>query len=77
MQQRIQRQSLQRVQKIKINFFFPDLKVADLTNKADSVMDLLVDFGIIKDDSWLVCPELHLSGELKRGSAGCEIFILT
>ena len=45
---------------IEMMFYFPDKRRADLTNKAESVMDLLVDAGIIKDDNASVCPEVLL-----------------
>jgi len=43
---------LENVQEIQMEFFMPDNIKTDLTNKAESVMDLLVDLNIIKDDSW-------------------------
>jgi Holliday junction resolvase RusA-like endonuclease len=41
-------------------FLMPDARRTDLTNKAESVADLLVDNGIIKDDSWQVIDEMLL-----------------
>jgi Holliday junction resolvase RusA-like endonuclease len=35
----------------------------DLTNKAESIMDILVDAGIIADDNRFVVPDLHLKYE--------------
>ena len=32
--------------------FFPDNRIADLTNKAESIMDLLVDMRVIRNDNW-------------------------
>jgi Holliday junction resolvase RusA-like endonuclease len=46
---------------IKIRFWMPDAIRADLTNKTESIMDLLVDCGIIGDDNWNVVPEILLS----------------
>ena len=45
---------------VSILFEFPDMGKADLSNKAESVMDLLVDCGILRDDSWRFVPELLL-----------------
>ena len=45
---------------IEMMFYFPDKRRADLTNKAESIMDLLVDAGIIEDDNANVCPEVFL-----------------
>lgn len=75
--QRIARHRIKKVKHIKILFYFESLRVADLTNKAESVMDLLVDYQVIEDDNWCIVPEITLRGELRRGRPGCEIFIYT
>lgn len=42
--------------------FYPRTKhKGDLTNKAESVMDLLVDMKLLEDDNWYEVTELHLS----------------
>lgn len=47
---------------IVLRFYLPDNRRCDLTNKAESVMDLLVDNGLLEDDSWqitgsvILCP---------------------
>lgn len=46
--------------KIKAEFWLPDNRKTDLSNKIESVMDLLVDNGIIEDDSWQIISDLHL-----------------
>ncbi len=46
--------------RVKITLFMPDAIRADLTNKAESIMDLLVDCCILQDDNWNVIPELDL-----------------
>lgn len=51
---------------IEIIFTFPDLRSADLTNKAESIMDLLVKGGILLDDSWQVVNKVTLI------SKGCK-----
>jgi len=48
------------VDSVTLEFYLPDNRKTDLTNKAESVMDLLVDNGIIEDDSWQIVPNLHL-----------------
>jgi Holliday junction resolvase RusA-like endonuclease len=45
---------------ITITVYPPDARKADLTNKAESVMDLLVDCGLIEDDNWWVINTLIL-----------------
>ena len=40
--------------------FYPRTRVrGDLTNKMESVMDLLVDAQFIEDDNWFVIPDAH------------------
>lgn len=46
--------------KIKLEFYPPDRRKADLTNKAESIMDLLVDNRILKDDNWFICGDINL-----------------
>jgi hypothetical protein len=42
--------------------FYPSSKRKnDLTNKAESIMDLLVDAGIIEDDNWWIVPKVTLT----------------
>jgi Holliday junction resolvase RusA-like endonuclease len=49
-----------RVSMVEIIFTMPDKRACDLTNKAESIMDLLVDVGILADDSWQVVPQVLL-----------------
>ena len=52
---------------IEMTFYFPDNRKADLTNKAESVMDLLADCGIITDDAWqVVCKLTLVSGGVDK-----------
>jgi hypothetical protein len=45
---------------ITANFYAPDNRATDLSNKWESIGDLLVDNGILKDDNWNVIVSLHL-----------------
>jgi hypothetical protein len=45
---------------VAITFFAENRRRFDLTNAAESVMDLLVDAEILADDSWAVVPDLAL-----------------
>lgn len=67
---------VENISKIEITFYAPDKRKADKTNKAESVMDLLVDAGIIEDDNWFVFPELVLKfGGIDRESPRAEVVI--
>ncbi len=45
---------------VTIGFTAGDKRPFDLTNKAESVMDLMVDAGIIQDDNYNVVPSITL-----------------
>lgn len=51
---------IMKTDRITISLFPPDRIKADLSNKAESLNDLLVDCGVIADDNWFVVPELIL-----------------
>lgn len=46
--------------RVTITLYAPDKRKSDLTNKAESVMDLLVDCGFIVDDNWFCVSSVTL-----------------
>lgn len=48
---------------VSVKFFAHDARRFDLSNKVESVMDLLVDAGIIEDDNCDTVSTLHISYE--------------
>ena len=50
-------------------------RLFDLTNKAESIMDLLVDVGGIQDDNYKVVPQVLLSFVGYREDQGADVFI--
>lgn len=56
---------------------FPNSKrKADLTNKAESIMDALVDAGVLEDDNWFVCGDIRLLfGGIDRLNPRAEVEI--
>lgn len=62
--------------KIEIIFYPPDRIRGDLTNKAESIMDLLVDCGVLRDDNWFLVGELVLRmGGVDRERPRAEIMV--
>ncbi len=62
--------------KIAMTFFPESMRKGDLSNKAESIMDLLVDAAIIEDDNWYIVPELTLSfGEKDKDNPRAEVSI--
>jgi Holliday junction resolvase RusA-like endonuclease len=65
-----------RVECITLRFFAPDKRKSDLTNKAESILDLLVDNKIIEDDNWFLLDKVILEfGGIDRKNPRCEINI--
>ena len=54
------KEPIKNVKTLEISFYAPDKRKSDLTNKAESIMDLLVDNGILEDDSWFIVGNLVL-----------------
>lgn len=62
---------------IKLVFFPQTRRKSDLTNRAESVMDLLVDGGILEDDNWFFCSSIDLRfGAVDKQNPRVEIEIL-
>ncbi|NJN99527.1 MAG: hypothetical protein HC875_38225 [Anaerolineales bacterium] len=49
--------------KITMYFWFPDNLRSDLTNKSESIMDMLVKAKVISDDNWKTIPSICLKAE--------------
>jgi hypothetical protein len=60
---------------VEIALRFETLGIADMTNKAESIMDLLVDLGILHDDNWRVVPRLVLTASLDRKNPGATVTV--
>lgn len=64
------------ISQVTLTFFAPDKRKTDLTNKAESIMDLMVDAGILEDDNWEIVPKLLLVfGGVDVKNARCDINI--
>ena len=61
--------------RLTATFFHGDLKRRDSDNQISSVLDTLVDAGILPDDSWKVVPEKHIYDRLEKGNARCVVDI--
>ncbi len=61
---------------IDMLFYSGDKRKWDLTNKAESIMDLLVDNGILDDDNYSVVRKIFLMhGGYDKGNARVEVTI--
>ena len=69
-------EKLEKVESIEITIFAPDKRKSDLTNKVESLMDLMVDNGILEDDNWFVCGDIRLKfGGVDKENPRAEIII--
>ena len=57
----VPREPIEKVDAMWLEFGAATHHKWDLTNKAESIMDILVDAGILKDDNYTVVPNLSLS----------------
>jgi Holliday junction resolvase RusA-like endonuclease len=60
---------------LTITFEYESLRAKDLTNCAESIMDLFVDVYILKDDNFKVVPHLVLKGSYTKGVSKTTIQI--
>lgn len=59
---------------VEITFYPGTKRKGDLSNKAESVMDLLVDNGFLPDDNWFFVPRLLLNfGGVDKDNPRVEI----
>lgn len=67
---------LESVRAIRLCFFSENKRKFDLSNKAESIMDLLVDAGYLSDDNFEVVPELCLNYMgVDKENPRCEVCI--
>lgn len=65
-----------KVKFIEIECFFGTNRRQDLDNKLSSILDLLKDISVIKDDCWQVVPEITVIGNIDRENPRVEISII-
>ena len=62
---------------VSVTIFAATRRKEDLTNKAESVMDLLVDMGVLADDNWTEVPRVCLQyGGYDKSNPRAEIEIV-
>lgn len=61
---------------VAVDLYPGTARKGDLTNKAESIMDLLVDVGVLEDDNWHAVPKLTLRmRSIDRGNPRAEITV--
>ncbi len=57
----VPRLDIQLTELVTINFYFATKRISDISNKAESIMDILVDLGVLHDDNHIIVPNLNIS----------------
>ena len=59
---------------VEFIYYAPDKRKGDLSNKWESVADVLVDAGIIEDDNWFILPRVDMVfGGVDRENPRAEV----
>lgn len=61
--------------KISMTFVHGDLRRRDSDNGTSSILDLLTDCGVLKDDNWRIVQELSVKNSYSKGKPYCEVSI--
>lgn len=61
---------------VRMAFTHSTLRRSDADNKVSSILDLLVDCGILSDDNWKEVPEISVANRYVKGVDSCEVEIL-
>ena len=62
--------------KLTAVFYHGDYKRRDSDNQLSSILDTLVDAGVLVDDCWSVIPEKHIFDIFDKGNARCVITLV-
>lgn len=63
--------------RIVLKFTHGDLRRRDSDNGCSSIMDLLVDAGILADDNWNIVQDISISNKYEVRNPKCDILIHT
>jgi hypothetical protein len=70
-------QSVENTKEVIFTYYAPDMRKGDLSNKWESVADLLVDVGIIEDDNWFILPSVLMKfGGVDKENPRAEVTFL-
>lgn len=64
---------LSRTSQVIIRLFYEDRRRRDSTNTVESIMDLLVDAGILADDCWVMVGPMGIFPSLRPDAPGWDI----
>ena len=59
--------------KISVIFYHGDLRSRDADNQLSSILDMLKDAKVIKDDTWKIIKRGSFDNEYDKGNARCVV----
>lgn len=71
----LQKLPIEREVIIYMDFIHGDQRRRDSDNGTSSILDLLVDAGILADDKWQIVRQLHVTNEYEKNDPMCIIAI--
>lgn len=60
---------------VEATIYFGTLARADVDNRLTSILDMLVEAFVLKDDKWQDVPQISARGEYRKGKPGATIKI--
>lgn len=58
---------------VEVIIYFATLRKADVDNRLTSILDMLVEALVIRDDAWQNVPMVQAQGEYRKGKPGAFI----
>lgn len=74
--ERVPKHEYENIEHIDYKFYMPDNRRTDISNKLESINDMLVKFGLFKDDCWQVIKSFTCTTiEIDRKNPRVELII--
>jgi Holliday junction resolvase RusA-like endonuclease len=59
--------------RVEVIVYFPTMGRADLDNRVTSILDMLVESLVLRDDRWQDVPQIEARAEYRKGDPGAFI----
>lgn len=60
---------------IEVVIYFATLRKSDIDNKLTSILDMLVESLVIRDDKWQYVPKMSVEARYRKGEPGASVTI--
>lgn len=58
---------------LSVTCYFGDMTRTDLSNKLDSIQDMLIECGVLNEDQWSSLGDIQIKAVYLKGQWGCDI----